>query len=113
MVKGAVCAALCLLTLGGCTGNKDKQLRFDGHQYRTKAKPADRKMSIAAFTVEVKNVSQSLKGARAAGEYAGVRYCVTNYGSSRIDWDIGPETDPGTLMIDRDTLTFRGTCLKP
>ncbi|MDX2483112.1 MAG: hypothetical protein QNK42_05580 [Pseudodonghicola sp.] len=112
LAKGAAVAALCLLAVGGCT-NKDKQIRFDGQHFKTKAKAVDRKVSVAEFTVEIKKVSQSLKGARAAGGYAGTRYCVTKYGSSGIDWAIGPETAPETLVIDRDTLTFRGTCLKP
>lgn len=113
LAKGAAAAALCLLALAGCNVDKDKQIRFDGHHYRTKAKAVERKASVALFTVEVKNVSQSLKGARAAGEYAGIRYCVVNYGSSQITWEVGPETDPQTLVIEGDTLTFRGTCLKP
>jgi hypothetical protein len=113
LAKGAAVAALCLLALAGCNVDKDKQIRFDGHHFRTKAKPTDRKVALAPFTVEVKNVSQSLKGARAAGEYAGIRYCVVNYGSSSIDWEVGPETDPETLVIEKDQLTFRGTCLKP
>ena len=113
LARGAAAAALCLLALAGCNADKDNQTLFDGQQFRTKAKPADRKVTLAAFTVDVKNVSKSLKGARAAGEYAGIRYCVVNYGSSRIDWEVGPETDPETLVIEKDSLTFRGTCLKP
>lgn len=113
LARGAAVAALGLLALGGCNADKDKQMRFDGVHFKTKVQPVDRKVSITEFTAEVKKASQSLEGARAAGEHAGTRYCVVNYGSSRIDWQIGPETDPTTLVLDKDTLTFRGTCLKP
>ena len=113
LARGAVLAALCLLALGACNANKDKRILFDGIHFRTKAKAIDRKVSAADFGVEVKSASQSLDGARAAGEYAGIRYCIANFGSSRIDWAIGPDTDPAALRIEGDTLTFRGTCLKP
>lgn len=113
LARSAAAAALCLLALAGCNADKDKQMLFDGQHFRTKAKAVERKTSVAEFTVEIKNVSKSLEGARAAGEYAGIRYCVVNYGSSRIDWEVGPETAPETLTIEKDSLTFRGTCLKP
>lgn len=106
-------AALCLLALGACNANKDKRILFDGIHFRTKAKPVDRKVSVADFRVEVKNATQSLDGARGAGEYGGIRYCISNFGSSRIDWAIGPDTDPAALTLEGDTLVFRGTCLKP
>ncbi|WP_353346881.1 hypothetical protein [Aquicoccus sp. SU-CL01552] len=112
LARGAALAALCLLALGGCT-DKDKRVRFDGIHFKTKAKAVDRKVSAADFQVEVKKATQSLDGARGAGEYAGIRYCIANFGSSRIDWAIGPDTDPAVLRIEGDTLTFRGTCLKP
>lgn len=112
-VIAGLTAVSCLLLLGGCNADKDKRILFDGHHFRTKAKLTDRKVSAADFGVEVKKATQSLDGARAAGEYAGTRFCIANFGSSRIDWAIGPETDPGELVIEGDTLTFRGTCLKP
>jgi len=113
LAKGAALAAACLLALGACNGKRENRVRFDGNYYPTKAKAVDRKESVAMFTVEIKNVSQSLDGARAAGEYAGIRYCVTKYGSSYVDWAVGPETDPAQLQIAGDTMTFSGTCLKP
>jgi len=113
LARGAALAALCLLVLGGCNANKDKRILFDGINFRTKAKAVDRKVSAADFRVEVKKATQSLDGARGAGEYGGIRYCIANFGSSRIDWAIGPDTDPAALRIEDDTLVFRGTCLKP
>ena len=65
------------------------------------------------FVVSVKDASVSLDGARAAGGYEGTRYCIANYGTSRIDWTVGPDTEPQNLVIDKDTLNFQGTCLRP
>ncbi len=113
MARAAGLAALCGLTLAACNVNRDKQIRFEGFYFRTKAKAVEKKVSVADFTVEIKDVAQSLDGAREAGKYAGTRYCVTNYGSSRINWAVGPDTEAENLVIEGDTLTFRGTCLKP
>lgn len=104
-----------MAALAACSGKEEKRIRFDGHYFPAKARAADKKRSMAEFTVEVQRVSQSLDGARAAGEYEGIRYCITtaNYGSSKIDWAVGPDTAPQDLTIVKDTLTFRGTCGKP
>lgn len=104
-------AALVVL-IAGCT-KKDERVLFDGLYFKAKAAPVDRKKTLAEFVVSVQDVSQSLEGARAAGGYEGTRYCIANYGTSRIDWTVGPETEPQQLVIDKDTLSFRGTCLRP
>ncbi|MFC3117986.1 DUF5333 family protein [Jhaorihella thermophila] len=36
-----------------------------------------------------------------AGAYEATRYCIENYGSSRILWEIGPETEPQNLPIEK------------
>lgn len=101
------------LALGaGCTKREDRML-FEGHYFKAKAQAIDKKATLADFTVSVKDVSASLDGARAAGGYEGTRYCIQNFGSSRIDWTIGPETEPQHLPIDKDTLTLQGTCIRP
>ena len=48
-----------------------------------------------------------------AGGYAGTRYCIEKFGNSRIDWAVGPDTEPGRLTIADNTLVFRGTCQRP
>jgi len=112
LLRGAALTALCATALLACTP-KDKRILFDGHYFKTKAKAVDRKVSVAEFRVEVKNTGQSLEGARAAGAYAGTRYCIENYGSSQIVWARGPEDEPQNLVFDRDSLILQGTCQKP
>lgn len=107
----ALVAALAILA-GGCT-KKDDRVLFDGLYFKSKASAIDKKKTLAEFTVTVNDVSQSLDAARSAGGYEGTRYCVQNFGSSKIDWTVGPETEPQFLTIDKDTLTFQGTCLRP
>lgn len=112
LLRGAALTALCAASLLACTP-KDKRILFDGQHFRTKAKAVDRKVTVAAFTVEVKDAGKSLEGAREAGAYAATRYCIENYGSSTIVWTNGPEDAPQALVFDRGALVLRGTCQKP
>ena len=54
--------------------------------------------------------SASLEGAREAGRYEAIRYCIDNFGSSDITWIAGPDAEDGTLTIANDRLQLRGTC---
>ncbi|WP_232825504.1 hypothetical protein [Albibacillus kandeliae] len=102
--------AVALTALGGCSTFQDKENRilFDGINFRTKSKRIDDDWS--RFTVTVPNVSRSLTGALEAGDYEGTRYCVTNFGTSRIKWTVGPDTPPQQLPINKDDLTLSGEC---
>ncbi|KUJ76769.1 hypothetical protein AVO45_09685 [Ruegeria marisrubri] len=106
--------ALAVLALvAGCGQSKEDRILFDGHYFKTKAKVVDKRVTLADFTVRVDDVSASLDGAREAGRYAGTRYCIENYGTSRIKWKVGPDTEPQQLRVVDDTLTFAGTCQRP
>jgi len=99
-----------LLATAGCAKREDKLIPFDGYLYKAKARPVDKKVSRADFTATVWEVSQSLEGARQAGRYEGTKYCIAQYGSSRVKWSVGPDTPPENLRIVDDTLTFAGRC---
>lgn len=101
-----------LAVTAGCSIQRKKdRVLFDGHAFRTKAKVVDKKVSRADFTVSIDGVSASLDGAREAGRYAGTRYCIENYGTSKIDWKTGPDTEQ--LRVVDDKMTFAGTCQRP
>lgn len=103
LILGGVAAAL----LAGCN-SRDDRIAFDGHFFRAKLSKVDGQRDV--FTVTVRNVSQSLDGAREAGRYEATKYCIQNYGSSDIRWVVGPETPPQNLRIVDDSLTFQGAC---
>ncbi|MEM7319107.1 MAG: hypothetical protein AAF408_08810 [Pseudomonadota bacterium] len=106
-----ICAAI---GLSGCNrNNKENRILFDGQNFRVKVKTVDKKKSLADFTVSVRDVSRSLDGAREAGRYNGIRYCIEKFGSSQINWAVGPDTDPAQLRIEDNELVFRGTCQRP
>ncbi len=106
---GPLLVAAMMLT--GCNGffSNREQVKFDGVVFRSKSEIPDKK-DKKFFQVTVQPVSASLDGAREAGRWEGTRYCVRNYGSSRISWEIGPDTDVTSLPISDDRLTLRGRC---
>ena len=99
------CVAVALLA--GCNSRQDR-FAFDGKYFRANVSKVDRQRDV--FTVTVRNVSQSLDGAREAGRYEATKYCIKNYGSSDIEWVVGPDTPPQNLRIVDDSLTFQGAC---
>ncbi|MCE8537568.1 hypothetical protein KBY27_08865 [Ruegeria pomeroyi] len=112
-------AALALLigavaVTAACNSTKrENRLLFGGHYFPVKAKPVDKKATLSVFTVTVDKVSQSFDDAREAGRHGGISYCIANYGNSRIDWQVGPDSDPAQLRIEGDKMTFQGTCQRP
>ncbi len=102
---GLILAAM--LVLGACT-KKEEKVFFDGKFYPAKARHAkgDRKV----FTATVRRVSQGLHGAREAGRHAGTFYCLKNFGTSEINWIIGPDAPEQDLMSKSGNLTLTGEC---
>ncbi|MGA9250819.1 MAG: hypothetical protein WBV78_04015 [Roseobacter sp.] len=98
---------IAALALTACGPDEDDIL-FDGQFFRTKI-DTDRG-SREEFTVSVQPVSASLVGAREAARYEATVYCVNRYGSSAIDWDVGPDSPDEALTIQDDKLLLKGTC---
>jgi hypothetical protein len=109
MALVALCAG-ALLLLAACASREDRMTPFDGFYFKAKTGAVDKKVTRANFTATIWAVSQSLDGARAAGRYEGTKYCISQYGTSQIDWTVGPDTAPEQLRIVDDTLTFSGRC---
>ena len=99
-------AALGLvIVLAGCGGRTE--IAFEGETYRASVSRGETR---AAFGVTVRRVSDGLDGAVQAGEYEAIRYCIENFGSSRIAWDVGPQTPRAALPVEGDALSMRGAC---
>jgi hypothetical protein len=101
---GVILASMIGLT--GC-GPGDEAVLFDGNLYRTRLNDTDARHK---FVVTASPVSASLEGAREAARYEATIYCVNNYGSSKIDWVVGPDDPDEVLPIEDDTLTLEGAC---
>lgn len=109
----AVLAALLLVSACGEAPSRSTRVAFDGQYFRAKVKPVNKKTAPAEFTVTVNDVSASIDGAREAGRYEATKFCIQNFGSSRIKWKLGPDTEPQNLRIENDKLTFAGSCQRP
>lgn len=106
-MRPVVLFLISVALLAACNQRKD-QIAFDGQYFRAKAsKAGDRRED---FVVTVKPVSASPEGALEAGRYQATRYCVLQFGSSEIDWVVGPDQDAGTLVAQNDEITLQGTC---
>ncbi|MEP2718757.1 hypothetical protein [Pseudophaeobacter sp.] len=95
--------------LAGCS-DKDSRPVFDGVAFRTKASVVDKKVTRALFEAEVYDVASSPVGAREAMRFAGTAYCIENYGTSKIDWQLDLEDPDAPLPRDGDNAVLRGTC---
>lgn len=104
------CALTILVGLAACGQRNKNQPAFDGFLFKTKTSSVDKKVSLADFSATVFDASASLDGAREAGRYEGTKYCIANYGSSNVDWVIGPDSDPSQLTLVDNAITFRGRC---
>lgn len=108
-----ILAGSLLLTACGTASSSATRVAFDGIFFRANAKHVDKKATPTDFTVTVNGVSQSLDGAVEAGRYEGIKFCIENFGSSRIAWKVGPDTEPQNLRVENDKLTFAGSCQRP
>lgn len=100
------CAAL---VLSACTERKNR-VAFNGVYFKgnVTAPRSDRH----TFVASVRPVSAGLTSAREAARFEAIRHCIEYFGSSDIDWAIGPDTPDAQLRIERDALIYQGTCLE-
>ncbi len=107
MTRPVVLLGLILMLLAGC-GGRQEELAFDGQNFRANLSRSggDRQ----EFSISVRPVSASFDGALQAGRYEATRYCIENYGTSDVDWVVGPDQQFGTYPIENDTLLLSGAC---
>lgn len=100
-------AIAAALVLSACQQDEYRQ-SFDGVYFRTKTKSVnDNRLQFAAT---VQKAAQSLEGAREAAAYDATKYCIANYGTSRILWAVGPDAPADQLRLVDGDLTLTGEC---
>lgn len=95
------------LIVSACT-SEEERIRFDGIFFRAKAAKVEDDRSKFAATVF--NAVQAIDSAREAGRYEGTKYCIANYGTSRIAWALGPDDPEEKLQIRDGALLLEGRC---
>lgn len=92
--------------LAACS-NESEKIAFDGKYFKTDLDDLDARHE---FQVTASPVSASLLGAKEAARYEATIFCVNEYGSSAIEWVVGPDDPDETLPIANNTLTLQGAC---
>ncbi|MEO1464398.1 MAG: hypothetical protein AAFU82_19190 [Pseudomonadota bacterium] len=95
------------LILTAC-GQRREQITFDGQAFRANLNRVDGLRDT--FTIEVSPASASIEGAREAGRYESTVYCIDQYGTSDVEWVLGPDDPDEELQIENDRLILQGTC---
>ncbi|MFT6674647.1 MAG: hypothetical protein ACJAVM_000830 [Sulfitobacter sp.] len=106
-MKKLIPVVIAAALVAGCA-DKSKLTPFEGFYFRTKVGKVDKRLDL--FTVTVRDASQSAEGALQAGTHAGISHCVRYYGSSDIDWTVGPDAPADQLRIIDDRLVLSGAC---
>ncbi|WP_089880005.1 hypothetical protein [Citreimonas salinaria] len=104
------------LALAGCgrfglgwPGSGSSEILFEGQRFNATARAVERR-DKQSFVVSVPGAVQSLRGPILAGDHAGKKHCIHFFGTSDIDWTVGPDTDPAALVIEGGALRFAGRC---
>ncbi|AUR03009.1 hypothetical protein PhaeoP72_01021 [Phaeobacter inhibens] len=108
--KAMAILALCGGVLAGCDGIVNDRPTYAGVPFKAKAKAVNKKETLGVFTTAVSKAPRSLEGARLAAHHEGTRYCIENFGSSRIAWQINPLDTDVAVPLDGDTAVYGGTC---
>ena len=105
-IAAALAALAAVSVLGGCA--QDSENDFAGSEYRSKSWPV--KGDRQAFVVVVSGAGEGGSAPREAARYRATQYCLGNFGTSDIDWTVGPETPRDALRRWRGGLVFYGRC---
>lgn len=114
MAKRPFLTVLKLLALAGATvalagcAEDQNRLSFGGVYFKTQTRKLD--ADPRQFFVIVDQATRSLDSALQAGAYEGTKYCIPNYGTSRIRWTVGPDTPPSQLRVTDNAITMAGAC---
>lgn len=109
MFRAVIISLLALTLLGGCV-ERAKRVYFDGKHYPTRGKAVS-KDDRKAFIINVRKASQGLAGAREAGRHGGSRYCIETFGTSEIEWAVGPDSPDEVLVLVNGNLQLSGRCV--
>lgn len=107
IIQISLAVVLGATLLSACAPSKDR-IAFDGKFFKAKLSKVDKQRD--QFAIEVSPASASIDGAREAGRYEAIKYCIAQYGTSAITWVAGPDADGTALRVENDKLQLRGAC---
>lgn len=94
--------------VSGCASKRELATRFEGQYYPAKASSESAK-NRKEFSVKVRESSKGIEGARQAAAYEATKYCIKYFGTSDIEWTVGPDA-PEEAILQDGALILQGTC---
>ena len=90
-------------------GLRGSQQEVEGIRFRSRvtSSPEDRRR----FTVATRGAGRALAQAVEAGRIEAIRYCLTRYGGSNIEWAQGPDRPAEQIALTDGVLVLSGRCL--
>ncbi len=98
------------VAVAGCGPKNEERVLFNGIYYKTKSDTTN-KEDRKQFQSVVRRPEQDIRGALEAGRHEGQRYCLKNFGTSKIEWTRGPDDPGAALYVDGSRLVLTGTCV--
>lgn len=113
MRNALIISLVALTALSACAKRGNNNLfgnreAYDGQYFRAKI-DRDRD-NRAAFSVSVREANRTLTGAREAARHKANEYCIRQFGSSDLTWDVSPDVDDATLPLINGDLVLSGEC---
>ena len=107
LIVGLATSSFLMMT--GCSNPfelEENKVSFDGYYFSSKLSRS--KLDDRSFDLTVRRANRSLLGAREAGRYEATRFCIKNYGTSDINWVLGP--DDQSIGLTGKVLKLSGQC---
>ena len=108
LAKKLIPSLVAVMVISSCA-NKDEREYFEGNHYPARAK-ATSKDNRLSFSVRVKKAGVGPEGALMAGMHAGRLYCISNFGTSGIEWMPVERDEKGMPVLDGGILVIGGEC---
>jgi len=102
-------ATSSFLMMTGCSNPfelEENKVSFDGYYFSSKLSRS--RLDDRSFDLTVRRANRSLLGAREAGRYEAIRFCIKNFGTSDIKWVLGP--DDQSIGLTGKVLKLNGQC---
>ena len=107
LIVGLATSSFLMMT--GCSNPfelEENKVSFDGYYFSSKLSRS--KLDGRSFDLTIRRANRSLLGAREAGRYEATSFCIKNYGTSDINWVLGP--DDQSIGLTGKVLKLSGQC---
>ena len=108
LMVGLAALSGCSAVSNGLSFLSGERQTFSGQTYRASLGVVE--TDPRQFVVSVSQLEKGLGGAKEAGRYEAVTYCLKTFGWSGIDWTYGPDLPDTSLPIADGVLQLTGEC---